>query len=277
MTPRFLGLELVSLGITLATGVNLFVAVGSLVSSAFEITQCGAGTANCVQTAFDVVMSTWSLAFTVATIKREDGQGTLYTLASNETDHMFEAHIPLEPGQNLKKAAIATGNNGTWHHIATFHHATGGEWLLHYRLAAKEDLGADNDGSYHHLRAHSAAHKPTAMATRSDEDSAGGVVADYLWQDNEMDYWEMFSNVNTDALGNMVSEWMLDNNSEASCAVPSIDGVSGYGSETHYAGADQGVVAYGYNNQPFGFNGRSQGWIDECGVAAGTSAPVVNP
>lgn len=92
-----------------------------------------------------------------------------------------------------------------------------------------------------------------------------------------MPYWDMFENINTDALGNSCSEYMLDRKSEASCAVPAIDGVSGYGSEEHYAGVDQGVLAYGYNNQPFGFDGRSQGWINECGVAAGSPGKIVNP
>lgn len=55
---------------------------------------------------------------------------------------------------------------------------------------------------------------------------------------------------------------MEDNKSEANCAVPAIQ-LSSHGGSSRING-DKGIIAYGWNNQAFNFNGRAGGWVDSC-------------
>ena len=61
---------------------------------------------------------------------------------------------------------------------------------------------------------------------------------------------------------NKVGNYFQDHKIEAGCMVPMYTVASHGGSSTF--GVDQGVLAYGWNNQPFGLNGRAGSWIDEC-------------
>ena len=65
-------------------------------------------------------------------------------------------------------------------------------------------------------------------------------------------------------LGSQTAQWMEDNNSEATCAVPGY--VYNLMATGMRACVDNGVMAYGWNNQPYNFNGNAGAWVnDDCG------------
>lgn len=98
-------------------------------------------------------------------------------------------------------------------------------------------------------------------------------MVDYLWTNGDNSLWnDLGGKSQADTLGSTIAVAMDNSDSDASCAVPGIQQPNG-----NYAGEDQGVLAYGWNNQPFGFNGRSGGWLDDCGAAAGSSAAPAPP
>lgn len=75
--------------------------------------------------------------------------------------------------------------------------------------------------------------------------------------------WQDYHDVNSpNTVGSEVANWMEENTSEANCAVPGIE-IATHGGSTIING-DKGVIAYGWNNQPFNFNGRAGGWVDSC-------------
>jgi hypothetical protein len=175
------------------------------------------------------------------------------------------AHIEIQPNEPLIRAASLRGGlNGTWVRIATTYINDTEAHHLHHRLAVAEDLGFENDGSYHHFRATPAPAMLRRLGVRA-EDNDNGVVVDYLWKDGYQGNWNQIHGISNEGnrLGSTTAEWMETNNAEATCAsVGSLVTVS-EGSD-FYELEDQGIVAYGWNNKPFGFNGRAGSWVDGC-------------
>lgn len=187
------------------------------------------------------------------------------------------AHIPIANGSTLHQAHTRSSNSFNWTHVATSYTTQGQpKHQIHYRLASPEDLGRPNNGNYHHVRAQpvtNTASNSSAHSRRDDEDNNGGVVVDYLWTNGDQSLWDdLGGKAQADDLGSTTANYMETNDAEASCAVPGVQQFNG-----NYAGEDQGVVAYGWNNEPFAFNGRSGGWLDSCGAAAAASAAPPTP
>ncbi len=65
-----------------------------------------------------------------------------------------------------------------------------------------------------------------------------------------------------EAAANTVTHFLQNTGSEVSCA--DIIVREDDGSQPISGVEDVGLVAFGWNNQPFGFNGRSAGWLNTC-------------
>lgn len=76
---------------------------------------------------------------------------------------------------------------------------------------------------------------------------------------------EMKDDLPGDPAGKVIGEWMEHNNAEATCAVPIFQYTAEGQSRTQTIYGNQGVMAYGWNNQPFKYNGRLGGWLAGCG------------
>ena len=99
--------------------------------------------------------------------------------------------MPLDhDGGRILLASMRTGadNNGTWHRHATFFWVGRESHYLMYRQASPDDLGFDNDGSFHHYRMQDSDRGKALREVgngglgKREEDRAYGVVTDYLWQ-----------------------------------------------------------------------------------------------
>jgi hypothetical protein len=250
------------------------IGVTSLIPTASEVAlNCFAGFANCLNAAWSSIFQVFTAFFRAAGGRRSIGSGpTSYAVASGIVGEekgllTIDAHLPVEHSSSgaLWRAARASGNE-TWSHIATVsYNGTALHHIMH-RLASADDLGHENNGSFHHLRAQS----PQSMSKKRDEDNVGGVVADYIFKDGNQGDWELA--IDTDAprdagaeattvemgneMGQHLGNWMLDNGVEATCA--------SILTQNEFDLEDQAVAAYGWNNAPFNFNGRSGGWINGC-------------
>ena len=123
-------------------------------------------------------------------------------------------------------------------------------YSLHYHLASPEDLGRPNNGGYHHIRAQpisNAASNSSTHSRRNDEQSNGGVVADYLWTNGENSLWnELGGKSQADNLGSTIEYYTENSESQV-------------------------------YNHAYKFKVKSGSWLDGCGGAAGSSAPPPLP
>lgn len=162
-------------------------------------------------------------------------------------------------------------NNGTdFIHIATTYRNGSAQYTIHYRRAHPDDLGRPNDGTYHQVRVAPAGtnvNGSSSDATKRAEDDVSGVVMDYLWQQGSDALWtDTYYDTHTfdQTAASDITSWMEQNQAEATCATIIIES-NGPPNEQPWGGAeDSGVLAFGWNNKAFGFNGRAGGWIDEC-------------
>lgn len=184
----------------------------------------------------------------------------------------LESHIPVEQDTSLRLAAMEANNSTDFLHIATIYRDGVATFTLHYRRAHPDDLGTENNGDYHHARA-----VPVIHNTTTDRDGGvdaraevndGGVVMDYLWKNGNGELWaDTFAWAGADrfdqAAASTTAHFMQDQKAEVSCAdvIVSYDSANEQGWE---GPEDVGIVAFGWNNQPFGFNGRSGGWLNDC-------------
>ena len=250
-------------GASLPTGWSAGLAVFRLVESAWSLSKCADSAVDCFFGAADIVFGTFVAFYNTANGRRSVDTGDLpnHGVAEFNTSMgvtYIVAHIPPVNGK-LYLASISSANNGTWTRHGS---AYVGQRLTHhilYRLASPEDLGRPNDGSYHHYRVQSVKNSTSGSNTRRAEDNDSGVVVDYLWKDNDSEpYWCCFRGA-AGTLGSNSANWMEENSAEAACVTPTVgDGQGDWDS------LDNGVMAYGWNNAPFDFAGRSGGWLDEC-------------
>ena len=86
-------------------------------------------------------------------------------------------HIATDGHPNLLKAAVTNIKAVNWTHIATEYTGETATHNILYRLAVADDLGLENDGSYHHFRAS----QPDTISERAGN-NYGGIVSDYIWR-----------------------------------------------------------------------------------------------
>jgi hypothetical protein len=175
------------------------------------------------------------------------------------------ARIENQPHEPLMRAETRRGDlDGTWLCIATTNIDDTEAHHLHHRLAHDGDLGFENDGNYHHFRATPAPSMLRRLGIRAVNDN-NGVVVDYLWKYGNKNDLNLIHGIpnNGNRLGSTTVNWMERNSVEATCASVGahVDHGEGPG---FYEMEDHGVVAYGWNDKPFSFNGRAGGWVDGC-------------
>ena len=259
-------------------GIKLAMGGFGLVKSAYDaIKDCNKGVKfDCIFGVADTVFSYFLIQFALTDLRNGKRDVNEHGRAYNQDGSYLVAHVAIANGSTLHHAYTGSTNDSDWTHVATSYTAQGQPMhSLHYRLASPEDLGRPNNGDYHHIRAQhisNDASNSSSHSRRSDRASNGGVVADYLWTNGDKSLWNQLGGKSqANNLGSTIADYMENSNSQASCAVPGVQQSNG-----KYAGEDQGVLAYGWNNHAFKFNGRSGGWLDSCG-AAGSSAPPPPP
>lgn len=174
-----------------------------------------------------------------------------------------EMHVPIANGTSFHHAIKAMHNSSeSFLHVSSTW--TNGSLTSHqyYRRAHKDDLGHENDGSYHHMRSTEAG----SIAKRDEERGSNGLVVDYLWKDPSASVaHDLNNNFGQNAYygGIETGGWMWDNSVLATCATL-VEEYRPSGGAASNGDANKGVMAYGWNGSPFGFNGRSSGWIDSC-------------
>ncbi|KAB5559915.1 hypothetical protein GE09DRAFT_72452 [Coniochaeta sp. 2T2.1] len=188
----------------------------------------------------------------------------------------LEVHIPLDSGETSLRAAAMLANNGTeFLHIATTYRDSVPRHKLYYRRAHPNELGADyNDdenGSVHHARAIAVGDtltpgEPGGSSKRAEVNNQGTVM-DYLWRyENKQGWTDLHNSAKTfdqDA-ARISTTWMQQQEAEAICSTviwkskpdPNVQGFGG--------AVDAGIMAFGWNNKPYGFNGRAGKWVDSC-------------
>ncbi|KAB8349680.1 hypothetical protein FH972_023696 [Carpinus fangiana] len=252
--------------------ISWAVAIFSLVTSAYSVAKDCVKEFNrsdCVLSSIGLVISAFGTNYKYQSLKlrvRDDGldvHGFWEDPLDKRVTH--ELHIPALNGM-LFAASIATSNNGTWARHATRY--VNGEETHHllYRKAVKADLGFENDGSYHHYRVQDAHRNQHVSLEKRLEKRTYKVVSDYLWKNNGQGNWQaMHDAVNVNDMAYKSGKYFQDNNLEAGCLVP-IGTVGSHGGSSTF-NVDQGVLAYGWNDKPFDFDGRSGGWINQCHYA----------
>ncbi|KAJ6439264.1 DNA-repair protein rad2 [Purpureocillium lavendulum] len=176
----------------------------------------------------------------------------------------LESHVSIDEKITLKQAAMNAHNGTEFLHIATLYSRGTATHTLHYRRAHSDDLGMENDGSYHHVRALSVTdHAENGKRAEVDD---SGTVMDYLWKEGNQDLWtDTYYDTHTfdQTAAAAATTWMQNNGAEATCADVIIDFTEP--NSAPYGGAeDSGVLAFGWHHAPFGFNGRAATWISEC-------------
>ncbi|KAF2098014.1 hypothetical protein NA57DRAFT_76813 [Rhizodiscina lignyota] len=251
---------------TIPSGVRLAIGVLGLAQSAFNLAKCSSNihhwqqTGDCFFIAADILMGAFVGFWQTRNGKREMGDA-VWDL-TNHTSALTHAVAHVAPIDNsLRKGLLATANNGTWIRAASVYSGDVHTHSLFYRLADPADLGRENDGTYHHLRA-------TEEGLRKrEENDEGGLVVDYIWKDNNDETeWDYFQG-GGDTLGATAAGWAETNGQEAFCNSPVVCLSTGSPGGGQCAGCHvetSGVMAYGWNDAAFGFNGQSGGWLDEC-------------
>lgn len=281
---RWLALFITAVSVfnSIPRGWQLFMGLYSLGSSVYSIyNDCHApegkkGVFDCFKSCADLVLAAFIGAYKIKSGISRDSQG-FHSLAVYEHPQFpslaMHAHISPTNG-SLAQSSIRSENNGTWQRHATVYAGDVATHHLLYRQALESDLSFENDGSYHHYRLqpteemmHILKSDLSKSLSEREENNVQGLVTDYIWKNNDQTVWQEFHDYSYNS-GDTVAGWMEDHNSEASCAVPIRYSVV---SEGYYGKlyGDQGVIAYGWNNKPYGFNGRAGTWINECG---GTNA-----
>lgn len=252
-----------------------------LVKSTYDaIKDCKKGSHfDCIFGAVDTAFAYFLTQFAFSDLRHGHDRRDLneYGRAYDQDGSYLVAHIAIANGSTLHQATTGSSNSFDWSHVATSHTAQGQPMQsILYRLASPADLGRPNNGAYHHIRAQpviNGASNSSALRRRNDESNNGGVVVDYLWTNGDNSLWnDLGGKSQANALGSTIADYMENSDSEVSCAVPGIQQSNG-----NYAGEDQGVLAYGWNNQAFAFKGQSGAWLDGCGAAAGSAAPPPPP
>jgi hypothetical protein len=260
-----------------ATAEALFpvqVGVYSWVGSIWNTTtRCLESSFDCLFGVADSVFGVWRSFFTFnrGINKRGDGKPLVYAMTAREDDPRgvhWEFHVPV--GNHTRFIQVIRNQfkfdgNYTFQHVATVYRNDIETHHVLHRFAHPDDLGKENDGNYHHLRAQVSGAQTNSSNQKRAESDMDHVVGDYLWRDGNSAIFNDIKNENTigNDIGSNLANWMEENNSEATCAsIRTFVPVSEGGPVPEYE--DQGVFAYGWNDSPFNFAGRAGSWVDQC-------------
>lgn len=166
--------------------------MGNILAVADEI-QDIAQNAELLDAAITACFSIWSAEFVPAVLARRDNSGNHVFAVRHRPKGEYgshrnswtriDAHIHVGD-HSLQRAAILEHKNDSWLHIATLYSGDNPTFHITHRFAHSEDLGKKNNEAYHHVRASPVAAKG---AQKRAEANAGGIVADYLWNDGHED------------------------------------------------------------------------------------------
>ncbi|KAH9214904.1 hypothetical protein DL95DRAFT_409055 [Leptodontidium sp. 2 PMI_412] len=229
---------------------------------------------DCIITSIGLVISVFATAYKVKSgfRIRSDGLAThAYWVDPTEEKRSSEAHIPLSH-RSLKESSMATQNNGTWERHTTFYWDNEESHYLMYRKATVDDLGYENDGTFHHYRIQDSDHvkdlrKRMALGhpgiEKRLEERAYGVVTDYLWQNGNQDFYNlMHDSADFKDMTRKIDNYMEGNKQGVSCFTP-IGSIGTHGGSSRFR-VDNGIIAYGWNDKSYGFNGRAGNWAEGC-------------
>jgi hypothetical protein len=184
-----------------------------------------------------------------------------------------EVHVPIDENGRILSPHLQKrdANNGTeWERYATYYWDEEESQYLKYRQAHATDLGHENDGSFHHFRAEDseqikALRRSPHSLNRRLSRRAFGVVTDYLWKNNnDKGMWdELHKTVNKGDLAQKVAGYLENNKQGASC-LTIVDRVCTRGGCSDWSRMNNGVIAYGWDNNHFNFNGRAGTWAEKC-------------
>jgi len=203
----------------------------------------------------DSLFAAWARGFvTVVESRRRSDQldepvhGRLSRIESDFPDAAtwtrIDSHVPVDGDTTLQQAALDANNGTDFLHVATYYRDGSPIYSLHHRLAHPDDLGAENDGTYHQLQVREAAHLKV---------EANGTLLDYLWFDK--------------GSATVATKFLRDSDSEANCMDLFLERHDGE-SKLSKDFSTLGVLAFGSGGQPFNYNGSAAGWISECGFGS---------
>lgn len=163
-----------------------------------------------------------------------------------------------------------------------------------YRKATVDDLGFENDGTFHHYLIQDSDHVKSfqnrtanghpGLETRAEE-RAYGVMTDYFWQigytrtflifttgsssansfcmyRNQDTYNQMHDSPDFKDMTRKIDSYMENNKQGVFCLTP-IGKIGTHGSSSRFR-VDNGIIAYGWNDKPYKFNGQAGNWPEGC-------------
>jgi hypothetical protein len=138
-----------------------FIGNGNIFAIAGDVAEV-VGNAGLLDAAVRGCFSIWSAEFVPAVLARRDDSAkhvfAVRTRPAVENNNYpnpwtrIDAHIPVG-NHSLQRAAILEHKNDSWIHIATLYSGDIPTFYITHRLAHPDDLGRENNGSYHHVRA----------------------------------------------------------------------------------------------------------------------------
>jgi len=221
----------------------------------------------------DSLFAAWARGFvTVVESRRRSDQldepvhGRLSRIESDFPDAAtwtrIDSHVPVDGDTTLQQAALDANNGTDFLHVATYYRDGSPIYSLHHRLAHPDDLGAENDGTYHQLQVREAAHLKV---------EANGTLLDYLWKEGmkaelaTARYYD--AGVFDKGSATVATKFLRDSDSEANCMDLFLERHDGE-SKLSKDFSTLGVLAFGSGGQPFNYNGSAAGWISECGFGS---------
>ncbi|TFY73144.1 hypothetical protein EWM64_g10868, partial [Hericium alpestre] len=255
--------------------------VGSLVEDGWEAAvTCGTEgfNLNCINACADAALTLWDNFYEANDgINRRsvgvnaDGEATYskFVVYSDGTNHTIThtQHMPLGDYPTVGHMLSARPNASEWAHVSTRTYGTTHQVkVFHRRTNSTTDEG-DVNGDLNHVRAYHSK-LPQAGASKRTEDSDDGVVLDYLWDSGNQGEWNQIHNgtppvdAATDGGETMTGQFQDDSSIAECCTLGTTeeDDLNG----TSFQAENHGVMAFGWNNQAFGFSGRAGGWVSGC-------------
>ncbi|PVH72487.1 hypothetical protein DL98DRAFT_576806 [Cadophora sp. DSE1049] len=236
----------------------------------FQISECLLASVGLVISAFGTGYKAYS-GFSKVRVRNDGLISHGEWIDPDDASRKAESHVSLE-GRSLKDASMSSENNGTWARHATFYWQGEESHYLLYRRADPEDLGFENDGSFHHYRVEDSDNVKILRAQLSKghpgidkrlEKRSYGVVTDYVWRNGNKNLWDsMHQSADFKDMARKTTSYLENHKQEVSCLTPIAQlGTHGGSSNSRI---DNGVIAYGWNDKPYAFKGRTGAWVEGC-------------